>query len=285
MPGQRLLALKRPDQCVHCGTPLPIGQRAWWDPAARTVTCQACAAEAGQAVLTPEAAPTEPAVVAGVAGASAKQEFQRRHDARMRRARERYGPLGAGVAWLVGDPQSTSAWRRGAEGEEKVAHRLEKHLRGKQVKMLHDRLLPGSRQANIDHVAVGPGGVTVIDSKNLTGKVRLQSTGGLFSQRTTTLRVGGSNRTKLVRGVERQAEAVRSLLQAASLHVEVRAALCMASTDGLPLLSRLELDGVLIAGPAAVAKLAARAGTLGEAECRRILQELSSGLRLAAGAC
>ncbi len=202
----------------------------------------------------------------------------------MRRARERYGPLGAGMAWLVGDPQSTSAWRRGAEGEEKVAHRLEKHLRGKQVELLHDRLLPGSRQANIDHVAVGPGGVTVIDSKNLAGKVRLQSTGGLFSQRTTTLRVGGSNRTKLVRGVERQAEAVRSLLQTASIHVEVRAALCMASTDGLPLLGRLELDGVLIAGPAAVAKLAARAGTLGEAERRWILQELSSGLRLAAGA-
>lgn len=222
-------------------------------------------------------------MVPGVAGASAKREYQHRHDARVRRARERYGPLGAGMAWLAGDPQSTSAWRRGAEGEERVARRLEKHLRGKQVDLLHDRLVPGSRRANIDHIAIGPGGVTVIDSKNLTGKVRLRSTGGLLSPRTTTLRVRGSNQTRLVNGVERQAEAVRSLLHAASIQVDVRPALCMACPDGLPLLGRLELDGVLIAGPAAVAKLAARAGSLAEAERRRILHELSVRLRLATG--
>lgn len=279
MPRSRVLALKRPDRCVRCGRPLAIGERALWDPAARSVTCLPCAEAQPAAPQTPAPATPAALVVPGVAGASAKREFQHRHDARMRRARKRLGPLGAGMAWLVGDPQSTSAWRRGAEGEEKVARRLEKHLRGQQVQLLHDRLLPGSRRANIDHVAVGPGGVTVIDSKNLTGKVRVQTTGGLFSPRSSKLRVRGSDRTKLVRGVERQAEAVRGLLRGASIDVEVRAALCMASTDGLPLLSRLELDGVLIAGPAAVAKLAARSGTLGQAEREQILHELGSRLR------
>jgi hypothetical protein len=191
----------------------------------------------------------------------------------MQRARERFGPLGAGVAWFAGDPRSTAAWRRGAEGEEKVARRLEKLLSDKDVELIHDRLMPAARSANIDHVAVGPGGVTVIDSKNLSGKVRVQST------MRTTLRVGGSNRTKLVHGVQQQAEAVRELLHAASIQVEVRAALCLASTDGLPLFSRLEVDGVLIAGPARVAKLAARPGTLSASRRRQIVRQLGSQLR------
>jgi hypothetical protein len=177
------------------------------------------------------------------------------------------------MAWLAGDPRSTTAWRRGAEGEEKVARRLEKLLSGKDVELIHDRLMPAAQAANIDHVAVGPGGVTVIDSKNLSGKVRVQST------TRTTLRVGGSNRTKLVHGVQRQAEAVRELLHAASIQVEVRAALCLASTDGLPLFSRLEVDGVLIGGPARIAKLAARPGTLSEDQRRLIQETLSVGLR------
>jgi hypothetical protein len=257
------MPLKRPDRCVRCGRPLAVGQRAYWDQATKSVTCLACM----------ESAKPPEAVARGVPGASAKREFQRRHDARVQGARERFGSLGAGMAWLAGDPRSTTSWRRGAEGEEKVARRLEKLLSGKDVELIHDRLMPEARTANIDHVAVGPGGVTVIDSKNLSGKVRVQSTAR------TTLRVGGSNRTKLVHGVQRQAEAVRELLHAASIQVEVRAALCLASTDGLPLFRRLEVDGVLIDGPTRVAKLAARPGTLSEQQRRLIRETLSLGLR------
>ncbi|MGA8353050.1 MAG: nuclease-related domain-containing protein [Solirubrobacteraceae bacterium] len=209
----------------------------------------------------------------GMPGGSAKRQYQHRRNARLRRARDRFGLLGALIAWLAGDPRSTTAWRRGAEGEEKVARRLTKLLCGKHVELIHDRLMPGARAANIDHVAVGPGGVTVIDSKNLSGKVRVQRT------IRATLRVGGSNRTQLVHGVQRQAEAVRELLHAASIQVEVRAALCLASTDGLPLFSRLEVDGVLIGGSARVAKLAARPGTLSEDQRRLIRETLSVGLR------
>jgi hypothetical protein len=210
-----------------------------------------------------------------IPGASARKEFQRRHDARERDARERLGRLGVGLARLSGDPNSTQAWLKGAEGEAKVARALARRLQGKQVELLHDRLMPGSRRANIDHLAIGRGGVTVIDSKNLKGEVRVQTVGGWISARQTLLRVNGRDQTKLIRGVERQAEAVSELLRSVGLQAEVRAALCFATPDGLPLWRKLEVDGVLVDGPRRVAELAARPGTLTAEQRQQILRELA----------
>jgi hypothetical protein len=47
---------------------------------------------------------------------------------------------------------------------------------------LHDLAIPGS-QANIDHLAIGPGGVLVIDSKQYRGRLRLDSYGMLWHGR------------------------------------------------------------------------------------------------------
>lgn len=68
---------------------------------------------------------------------------------------------------------------------------MNKHLDGCGVRMLHDRLRPERGGANIDHLAVGPGGVTVIDSKAYRGAVRVAREGGLFAPRQTVLRVNG----------------------------------------------------------------------------------------------
>jgi hypothetical protein len=38
-----VIALKRRDVCCKCGTDLPSGFRAAWEPYARTVTCLECA--------------------------------------------------------------------------------------------------------------------------------------------------------------------------------------------------------------------------------------------------
>jgi Nuclease-related domain len=54
------------------------------------------------------------------------------------------------------------AWRRGAAGERRTA-RLLGQLERHGWAVLHDLALPGSR-ANLDHLAIGPGGVFVIDS-------------------------------------------------------------------------------------------------------------------------
>jgi hypothetical protein len=48
--------------------------------------------------------------------------------------------------------------------------------------VLHDLAVPGST-ANIDHLAIGPGGVFVIDSKQYRGRLQLDPTGRLWHGR------------------------------------------------------------------------------------------------------
>lgn len=187
------------------------------------------------------------------AGASARREHDRRRATRERAARERHPRIGWLLLKLMAPPAHERAWERGAEGEERAATRIEQLLAGSGVVLLHDRRLPASR-ANIDHLAVGPGGVTVIDTKRLAGKVEVRGRG----QR-AQLRVGGRDRTKLLDGVQRQLAAVTAAVPG----VEVRAALCFVDPAGLPWLGRLEPRGILVDSTRGIAKLAKRPGPLG----------------------
>lgn len=71
---------------------------------------------------------------------------------------------------MIEEPQSTQSWAQGAQAERHTAARLEKHVAGHPVRLLHDRRIPGHGKANLDHLAVGPGGVTVIDSKTIAAR-------------------------------------------------------------------------------------------------------------------
>jgi hypothetical protein len=70
------------------------------------------------------------------------------------------------------------AWRRGAVGERRTA-RLLGQLEREGWATLHDLAVPGSR-ANLDHLAIGPGGVFVIDSKQYRGRLQLDPSGRLW---------------------------------------------------------------------------------------------------------
>ena len=122
-------------------------------------------------------------MVEGQAGASAQREYDRRRQRRELNAREKLGRLGTVLAHVVDEPQTTKNWKQGARGEERTAVRLAKHLDGHDVNLLHDRRIPRHGQANIDHLTVGPGGVTVIDSKTRGGEIRVDRLGGLFTDR------------------------------------------------------------------------------------------------------
>jgi hypothetical protein len=86
----------------------------------------------------------------------------------------------AGAAWRLRFRASrpTRAWRDGARGERATARRLQRLERHGYV-VLHDLQVPGSR-ANLDHLAVGPAGVFVIDSKYYRGDLQLAVDGMLW---------------------------------------------------------------------------------------------------------
>ncbi len=66
--------------------------------------------------------------------------------------------------------KSVAAWEAGSAGERTtsaVLARLDPSL----WSVRHDVRWPGRSRANIDHLAIGPGGVFVIDSKNWSGQV------------------------------------------------------------------------------------------------------------------
>lgn len=202
----------------------------------------------------------------GVAGASARAEYERLRDTRLGIHRRRFGPLAWLTARIDGESDSERAWRRGAEGEERVGRRLEELLRDRGVAVLNDLRVPGTR-ANIDHLCVGPGGVTVVDTKRYRGKARVDR-GRLW--------VGGRNRTRLVEGVAKQVAVVRTALAAEGLDaIDTVGAICWSEANGLPLLRNLRLDGVRIAGPQAVAKLARRPAGGGPVDVERVVDALS----------
>jgi hypothetical protein len=91
--------------------------------------------------------------------------------------------VAAGVGWALRfrvSPQ-TWAWQRGAHGERKTA-RLLARLEPYGWTVLHDLAVPGSR-ANIDHLAIGPPGVFVIDSKQYRGRLHQAADGSWWHGR------------------------------------------------------------------------------------------------------
>lgn len=210
----------------------------------------------------------------GRPGASARREYERRREARRARVLARHPRFGRLLLALTGALAHEESWRKGAEGEERAAARLNALLHGRGVVLVHDRRMPGSR-ANIDHLAIGPGGVTVIDTKRISGRVRVRRDGGLFSETHERLIVSGRDRTHLVEGVCRQVAVVAELLGSG---VGVVGAMCFIESGGLPLFSKPKLDGVHIAGPRAVARLARRDGPHGPDEVLEIAERLRGAL-------
>ena len=94
--------------------------------------------------------------------------------------------------------RSAELYERGAEGEAATARALAS-LDAAEWTIFHDVRWPGRKLANVDHVAVGPGGVFVIDSKNWSGRIELKD---------SVLRQNGYQREKTVAAAAEAAIAV-----------------------------------------------------------------------------
>jgi hypothetical protein len=128
---------------------------------------------------------------------------------------------------------------------------------------------------NIDHLAIGPGGVTVIDAKRIRGRVRVRRAGGSLGESRGRLLIGGREETGLVEGVCRQVAVVDELLGGA---VVVIGAMCFVESGGLPLFSSPTLEGVRIGGLRGIARLARRDGPHTAGEVHEISERLRASL-------
>ena len=162
----------------------------------------------------------------GTAGASARREFERRKAKREQRMRARHPRLGGLLLAISEEQQPTTAWDVGALGEERLGKGLDR-LACDSIRLLHDRRIPRSR-ANIDHIAVTANGVFVIDAKKYRGRPHLKVEGGILRPRTERLLVGSRDCTKLVDGVLKQVDVVRTAL---ADDVPVRGVLCFVEAD------------------------------------------------------
>jgi hypothetical protein len=243
--GDREIALRFAGRCTGCGGEIPQGQRAVYSATTKSVRHADCSA-----------------VDVGVAGRSAMREYERRLardqravEAQKDRVRERFGDgfLGKVVTLLAVDesPRRTTAnWAQGAVGEERVGVRLDGFAEVGVV-ALHDRRIPGTR-ANIDHLAVTPWGVWVVDPKRYIDKrPALLVEGGLLSPRRERLRVGGRDQDKLVDGMLWQLDRVAEVVGDAA---PVQGVLCFVEADWPLIGGSFTVRGVHVTWPGRLAK-------------------------------
>lgn len=251
--ASRVLTLKRDDVCSSCNSPVSTGAQAWWDADARSVKCLACVQ--GDR---------------GVAGASAEREHERRRRRREARTRAAHPHVGGLLLALRAAPHHEPAFHEGAIGEQAVAQALERRTAEGQTILLHDRRMP-RRRGNIDHLAVTPSGVFVIDTKNHKGKVDV--TRPVFGA--ATMLIARRDHTKLLDGLDRQVAAVHSALEAEHGDVKVEGVLCFPNAE-LPLLRTLTMRGHLLLGPKALARRLNENGPLAGASVQTLAGKLAA---------
>jgi Nuclease-related domain len=210
------------------------------------------------------------------AGHSAEREYTQRRQARRARIKARYGTIGSVVAAVAGEPRNVQAWRQGAEGEAATARALAIRLAHTDVIVLHDRRIGGRSRANIDHIAIGQTGVTVIDTKSSRGRVQL-ATAGIINRREQLL-VNGRDRTSQLDALEWEiARVVEALDPSDASDIAVLGALCFPFMRREWLHYSRARDGLItVDDPAHIAKLVKRAGPLHADEIAWLAETLAA---------
>ena len=260
--------------CARCGTTLLKGVPAVWDRATHSIHCIECP----DPQPPPLPAPPAPATVdKGVAGRSARVEYDRRAEKRDAAITERWGTgLASKVVRAVSlEPQSTRAWAIGAAGEEKLAAELDKVVG---LRMLHDRRVPGTR-GNIDHIIIAPAGVFVVDAKNNQGRIEIRDRGGFF-RTDYRLTIAGRDCSAMADKMGWQVDAVRSALAAHGVDPmpSITPVLCFLNVEWPLLRAPESFRGVQLESHRSIKRLMTQAVLLTEPHADHLLAVLSEGL-------
>jgi hypothetical protein len=198
-------------------------------------------------------------------GASARREAERVAASRLRRG----DPTEVPSAWETG-------FKKGAEGEAYLGGRLnEEAQRRGGVGVLHDLVLLGQK-ANIDHLVVGPAGVTIIDAKAWSGRVWVGR---------DVVGHGRRARRKPLEGMSRQLHRVQTVLAAAGRDgVTVETMLCFVNENPGLSTGRLdEIHGVLVGTSQPVIDHAMRPGDLFLEDAKAIYELLAASFVVQGG--
>jgi len=167
--------------------------------------------------------------------------------------------------------EERAAWEKGAVGEALVGRVLDA-VPGAMV--LHDRAMPG-RSANIDHIALAPSGVYIVDAKHYAGEPRADTLHGTGDSATRRLYVGHEDRTELVDAVRWQARVVEAIL--ADPEVPVRGVLCfVGATWGIT--NGFLVHGVGVTSPDRLPVLVGSPGPLSSERIAAIHRHLRAAL-------
>jgi hypothetical protein len=269
--SSRRLRLRYAATCSVCGIALSPRTEAYWDGDAKRATCMACAGGIDVA-----------AAAKGEAGASAAAMAEELEDRAIRQARMKWGDHAAVVAAKVAhDDRLVRAWEKGGTGESQLAAFLEREV-GDAIIALHDRIIPGTRAANIDHLFVAPSGVWVVDAKSYKGKLEKRDVGPFWRQEIEFF-VGGRNRTKLVDGMALQLKAVRAALEPdlAYSQLTVHPALCFVDSEWSSFARPFDVRGVTVLYPGALRDRLKKNGDLARETMERVANRLALSLPLA----
>jgi Nuclease-related domain len=135
--------------------------------------------------------------------------------------------------------------------------------------------MPGGR-GNIDHLAIAPVGVFVIDAKDWKGKVSVASP--LFGK--SKLSIAGRECTKLIDGLDRQVAAVRAALASPTQDMPVQGVLCFTQAD-LPLFGTTKMRSHLLLYRKALAKRLNASGPFSAAQIDATARALAAAFPLA----
>ncbi|WP_245734772.1 nuclease-related domain-containing protein [Nocardioides exalbidus] len=263
-PAEKQMRLRYAGTCRICDAALPAKTEAVYERETKTIRC-----------VTHDHDLPEPDldVDIGEAGSSARREFERRKAGREKRIRDKHPKLGGLILALSDDPPSTTAWDTGAVVEERLGGRLNS-LQSEACRVLHDRRIPESR-ANIDHLAVTTTGVYVIDAKRYSGRPRLRVEGGLLRPRVERLIVGRRDCTKLVDGVLKQVDVVRTVV---GDQIPVHGVLCFVDADWPLIGGAFTTRDVQVLWPKRLQSTLTSPGDLDVHAIERVHRELASAL-------
>lgn len=171
---------------------------------------------------------------------------------------------------LFATPNSITAWQTGAEGEVRTGRLLEP-LEAEGFRILHDRKIPGARNANIDHIVFGPPGIFVVETKSYAGSLQIRG---------DEVFVAGRRKNGWIDEVKREASAVQTALadEVLAHGWPVMPIICVHRAD-LPWF-RSEVQGVrIVSGKDLVSRLRKADPVLSPADVERLAALAAARLR------